>query len=129
MMIIAERHLVFPDEAVAKARYQNVDKMNYEAPLTSLVWLTSLVSIGLTYLVSYLMIPDIGGDPTMWWKLSSIITCGTAGRSDHSGIREGFHFGGISAHQRSCDVVAEGGASLNILSAWWPETSALTGWA
>ncbi len=51
--------------------------MNYEAPLTSLVWLTSFISIGATYAVSYLMIPDLGGDPTMWWKLSTIITCGT----------------------------------------------------
>ena len=51
--------------------------MNYEAPLTSLVWLTSVISMGMTYLVSYLMIPDLAGDPTMWWKLSTIITCGT----------------------------------------------------
>ena len=51
--------------------------MNFEAPLTSLVWLTSLVSIALTYVVSYLMIPALGGDTTLWWKLASIITCGT----------------------------------------------------
>ena len=50
--------------------------MNFEAPLTSLVWLTSIVSVVLTYLVSYLLIPDLG-DGTLWWKLSTIITCGT----------------------------------------------------
>ena len=52
-------------------------KFNYEAPLTFLVWLTSLVSIALTYIVSYFIIPDLGGDTTLWWKLSTVITCGT----------------------------------------------------
>ncbi len=51
--------------------------MNFETPLTSLVWLTSLISIAVTYAVSKLLIPELGGDPTMWWKLSTIITCGT----------------------------------------------------
>src|SRR5665213_1985342 len=77
MMIVASALSYFINEAMAKARYQNVDKMNYEAPLTSLVWLTSIISICATYGISYLMIPQIGNDPTMWWKLSSIITCGT----------------------------------------------------
>ena len=52
-------------------------KMNFEAPLTRLVWLTSIVSVVLTYVVSYLLIPDLGGDATLWWKLSTVITCGT----------------------------------------------------
>src|ERR1700733_12762297 len=77
MMIIASALSYFINEAVAKARYQNVDKMNYKAPLTSLVWLTSIISILATYGISYLMIPELGGDLTMWWKLSTIITCGT----------------------------------------------------
>jgi len=116
MMIIASGISYFLNEAVAKARYQNVDKMNYEAPLTSLVWLTSLVSIGLTYLVSYLMIPDIGGDPTMWWKLSSIITCGTlAGAIIPEFVKV---FTSVeSAHTKEVVTSSrEGGASLNILS-------------
>ena len=49
MMIIASALSYFINEAVAKAKYQNVDKMNYEPPLTSLVWLTSFISIGATY--------------------------------------------------------------------------------
>ncbi len=77
MMIISSGVSYFLNEAVAKARYQHVDKMNYEAPLTSLVWLTSIISIAVTYIISYLMIPTIAGDSSMWWKLSSIITCGT----------------------------------------------------
>jgi K(+)-stimulated pyrophosphate-energized sodium pump len=116
MMIIASGISYFLNEAVAKARYQNVDKMNYEAPLTSLVWLTSLVSIGLTYLVSYLMIPDIGGDGTLWWKLSSIITCGTlAGAIIPEFVKV---FTSVdSAHTKEVVTSSrEGGASLNILS-------------
>src|SRR4029434_948696 len=64
------------NEAVAKGRYGNADKMNFESPLTSLVWVTSIVSVAMTFAVSYLLIKDLG-DGTLWWKLSSIITCGT----------------------------------------------------
>ncbi len=62
---------------MAKASYGNADKMNFEAPLTRLVWLTSIVSVVLTYVVSYLLIPNLGGDASLWWKLSTVITCGT----------------------------------------------------
>ena len=62
--------------AIAKARYANANKMNFEAPLTFLVWLTSIVSVILTYIVSYYTIPTLG-DGTLWWKLSTVITCGT----------------------------------------------------
>ena len=62
---------------IAKAKYANSDEMDFEAPLTSLVWITSIVSIILTYIVSYLMIPNLAGDGTLWWKLASIISCGT----------------------------------------------------
>src|SRR5690349_1729965 len=62
MMIIASGISYFLNEAIAKAKYQNLDKMNYETPLTSLVWLTSLISIAATYVVSYMMIPELGGD-------------------------------------------------------------------
>ncbi len=77
MMILSSAASYFVNGAIAKARYETAAKFNYEAPLTFLVWLTSLVSIGLTYLVSYFMIPDLGGDTALWWKLSTVITCGT----------------------------------------------------
>src|SRR5438270_3645730 len=77
MMIIASAISYFANEAFAKARYGNSDDMNFEAPLTSLVWVTSLVSVVLTYIVSHLIIPDLGGDTTLWWKLATIISCGT----------------------------------------------------
>ena len=77
MMIVAAVVSYLINEVIAKARYAHADKMNFEAPLTFLVWLTSIVSVALTFVVSYLLIPDLGGDTTMWWKLSPIITCGT----------------------------------------------------
>jgi K(+)-stimulated pyrophosphate-energized sodium pump len=115
MMIIASGLSYFLNDAIARSRYGNVDKMNFEAPLTSLVWLTSLVSVALTYAVSYLVIPDLG-DGTIWWKLSTIITCGTlAGAIIPEFVKV---FTSVdSAHVK--EVVAssrEGGASLNILS-------------
>ena len=76
MMVIASVVSYWINEAVASAKFKDADKMNFEHPLTSLVWLTSFVSVVATYLISYLMIPDLG-DGSMWWKLSTIITCGT----------------------------------------------------
>src|SRR5207302_7862194 len=67
----------FLNGAIAKAKYGSANEMNFEAPLTSLVWLTSIVSIGLTYLISYFIIPTLGADGSQWWKLSTIISCGT----------------------------------------------------
>jgi K(+)-stimulated pyrophosphate-energized sodium pump len=77
MMIVSSAGSYFINGIVAKARYGNADKMNFEAPLTSLVWLTSIVSVILTYIVSYFVIPELNGDTSLWWKLSTVITCGT----------------------------------------------------
>src|ERR1700704_58026 len=116
MMIIASGVSYFINEAVAKARYQNVDKMNYEAPLTSLVWLTSIISICATYGISYLMIPNLGNDPSMWWKLSTIITCGTLAGAIIPELVKVFT-SVDSAHVKEVVTSSrEGGASLNILS-------------
>ena len=62
MMVITSGVSYMVNEAIAKSRFGNADSMNFEAPLTSLVWLTSILSIGVTYVISYLMIPDLGGD-------------------------------------------------------------------
>src|SRR5690606_18386571 len=77
VMVIASGASYLINEAIAKAMYKDAGKMDFEKPLTVLVWLTSIVSVALTYVVSYLLIPDIGGDSTLWWKLSSVISCGT----------------------------------------------------
>ena len=91
--------------------------MNFEAPLTTLVWLTSIVSVVLTYVVSYLLIPDLGGDPSLWWKLSTVITCGTLAGAHHPRAGQGLHLDRQSRHVREVVTSSrEGGASLNILS-------------
>ncbi|MBV8846670.1 MAG: sodium-translocating pyrophosphatase [Bryobacterales bacterium] len=116
MMIISSGLSYFINESVAKAKYAHVDKMNYEAPLTSLVWLTSFISIGATYLLSYLMIPNLNGDTSMWWKLSTVITCGTLAGAIIPELVKVF----TSVHSAHVKEVVtsskEGGASLNILS-------------
>ncbi|MGA8808821.1 MAG: sodium/proton-translocating pyrophosphatase, partial [Thermoanaerobaculia bacterium] len=77
LMIVTSAVSYWLNGAIAAAKYKNADVMNFEAPLTSLVWITSILSVGVTYAVSYLLIPTLGGDASMWWKLSTIITCGT----------------------------------------------------
>jgi K(+)-stimulated pyrophosphate-energized sodium pump len=116
MMIIASAVSYFINEAVARAKYVDAPKMNYEAPLTTLVWLTSLISVALTYVVSYLLIPDLGGDPTLWWKLSTVITCGTLAGAIIPELVKVFT-SMDSRHVREVVTSSrEGGASLNILS-------------
>jgi K(+)-stimulated pyrophosphate-energized sodium pump len=116
IMLVAAAAAYFINGAIAKARYGKVDKFNFEAPLTSLVWLTSLISIGLTYVASVLIIPSLGGDASMWWKLSTIISCGTLAGALIPELVKVF----TSTESRHVkEVVAsarEGGASLDILS-------------
>jgi K(+)-stimulated pyrophosphate-energized sodium pump len=115
MMVIASAGSYLINEAIAKARYQAVERMNFEAPLTQLVWLTSVVSVVLTYVVSYLLIPDMG-DGTLWWKLATIITCGTLAGAIIPELVKVFT-SVESGHVREVVTSSrEGGASLNILS-------------
>jgi K(+)-stimulated pyrophosphate-energized sodium pump len=116
MMLIASSLSYFLNAAIAKARFGNADEMNFETPLTTLVWLTSIVSIGLTFLVSYFIIPDLGGDPTQWWKLAVIISCGTLAGALIPELVKSFT-STESRHVREVVTSAEeGGASLGILS-------------
>jgi len=115
MMIIASGIGYFVNGAIASARFKNAEKMNFEAPLTTLVWLTSLLSIGLTFLVSYFMIPALG-DGSLWWKLSAVISCGTLAGALIPEFVKAFTSTG-SRHVREIVTSSrEGGASLNILS-------------
>ena len=116
MMVIASGVSYLANEAVARARYLNVARMNFEAPLTSLVWLTSLVSVAMTYLVSWFLIPDLGGDDSLWWKLSTVVTCGTLAGAIIPELVKIFT-STESTHTREVVTSSrEGGASLNILS-------------
>jgi K(+)-stimulated pyrophosphate-energized sodium pump len=116
MMVISSGISYYINEAIAKARYSTLPKFNYEAPLTFLVWLTSIVSIIATYIVSYFVIPDLGGDTSLWWKLSSVITCGTLAGALIPELVKIFT-STESTHVREVVTSSdEGGASLNILS-------------
>ena len=116
MMIIASAGSYFINNLIAKARYQNAVNMNFEAPLTSLVWITSIVSVVITFVISYLTIPTLGGDASLWWKLSIIISCGTLAGAIIPELVKVF----TSTESRHVQEVVtssrEGGASLNILS-------------
>jgi K(+)-stimulated pyrophosphate-energized sodium pump len=116
MMLVASALSYFLNSVIAKAKYANANEMNFEAPLTSLVWITSLVSIALTYLVSHFTIPDLGGDGTQWWKLATIISCGTLAGAVIPELVKVFT-STESRHVREVVTSAEeGGASLGILS-------------
>jgi K(+)-stimulated pyrophosphate-energized sodium pump len=116
VMVIASAISYFINDAMAKAKYTNADKMNFEAPLTTLVILTSVVSVALTFAVSKFLIPNLGGDPTLWWKLSIIITCGTAAGAIIPELIKVFT-STESGHVREVVTASkEGGASLNILA-------------
>ncbi|MGA2990702.1 MAG: sodium-translocating pyrophosphatase [Candidatus Korobacteraceae bacterium] len=116
MMLVSSSGAYFLNEAIARAKYGNADEMNFETPLTSLVWITSLISIALTYLVSYLIVPTLAGDGTLWWKLASIISCGTLAGAVIPELVKVFT-SVESRHVREIVTSArEGGASLGILS-------------
>ena len=116
MMVLSSAASYFINGAIAKARYETAKKFNYEAPLTFLVWLTSLVSIALTYVVSYFMIPNLGGNPALWWQLSTVITCGTLAGALIPELVKAFT-STQSRHVREIVTSAQqGGASLAILS-------------
>jgi K(+)-stimulated pyrophosphate-energized sodium pump len=115
-MLVASAAAFFLNAAIAKARYSQADEMNYEAPLTSLVWITSLVSIAMTYVISAMIVPSLGDDTTQWWKLATIISCGTLAGALIPELVKAF----TSTESRHVKEVVtsaeEGGASLGILS-------------
>jgi K(+)-stimulated pyrophosphate-energized sodium pump len=118
MMIVASGVSYLFNEAIVKGRYGEADKMHFEAPLTQLVWVTSLISVATTYVVSYLLIPRLGtiADESLWWKLSTIITCGTLAGAI---IPEMIKIFTSTSSKHVKEVVTssrEGGPSLNILS-------------
>jgi len=115
IMIVASGLSYVINSRVTAARYEGAADMNFEAPLTSLVWLTSFISVGLTYLVSWFLIRELG-DGTLWWKLSTIITCGTLAGAIIPELVKVFT-STESRHVREIVTSAqEGGASLGILS-------------
>ncbi|MEP7118830.1 MAG: sodium/proton-translocating pyrophosphatase, partial [Acidobacteriota bacterium] len=116
MMVLASAGSYLVNNAIATSRYAGLAKMDFEAPLTMLVWMTSIVSVILTYALSYLLIPNLGGNASLWWQLSSVITCGTLAGAIIPEFVKVFTSTN-SAHVREVVTSSrEGGASLNILS-------------
>src|SRR6202142_2643368 len=115
-MLVSSAAAYFINGAIAKAKYGHADEMNFEHPLTSLVWITSVVSIGITYLISSMIVPELSGDTTLWWKLAIVISCGTLAGALIPEFVKVF----TSTHSRHVQEIVtssrEGGASLNILS-------------
>ncbi len=115
VMVIASVLSYYVNEAIQKGAIERATKVNFEVPLTWLVWLTSIVSLSLTFVVSYLLIPELG-DGSLWWKLSLIISCGTLAGAIIPELIKVFT-STTSGHV--AEVVTssrEGGASLNVLS-------------
>ena len=116
MMLVSSAASYFINSAIAKAQYSQAHEMNFEHPLTSLVWITSIVSIALTFAISRIIIPSLGGDASQWWKLATIISCGTLAGAVIPELVKVF----TSVNSRHVKEVVksaqEGGASLGILS-------------
>jgi K(+)-stimulated pyrophosphate-energized sodium pump len=116
LMIVASSLSYLINDLIAKARYTKATKMNLESPLTSLVWITSFISVIMTFVASYFLIPNIGGDTTLWWKLSIIITCGTLAGAVIPEFVKVFTSTKSGHVKEVVTSSREGGASLNILS-------------
>jgi len=116
MMVLSSAAGYFINGVIAKVRFGDAPKFNFETPLTTLVWLTSILSIALTYVVSYFMIPGLAGSPNLWWELATVISCGTlAGALIPEFVK--VFTSTNSRHVREIVTSSrEGGASLNILS-------------
>jgi len=114
LMIVTSIVSFWINGAITKAKYQNADDLDFEKPLTSLVWITSLLSIAVTFIVSYLTIYDLPNH--LWISLSVIISAGTLGAALIPEFTKIF----TSPKSTHVDEVVEaskrGGASLNILS-------------
>ncbi|MBN1823735.1 MAG: sodium-translocating pyrophosphatase [Endomicrobiales bacterium] len=114
-MLIASAASYGVNSLIARAKYAAAEKMNFEAPLTSLVWITSFFSIALTYLISYFTVADLG-DGSLWWKLSTIISCGTIAGAVIPELVKIFTSTESSFVRNVVNSSRQGGASLNILA-------------
>src|SRR5690606_5875569 len=116
VMILVSGAAYLVNEAFARARYGDADEMHFERPLQSLVWMTSILSIVCTYVFSWLLIPDLAGDTSLWWKLATIISCGTLAGALIPEMTTVFTSTRSRPVREVVTASREGGASLNVLS-------------
>ena len=117
LMIVTSLASYLINQVISKAKYGNLKDFDFEAPLTHLVWITSAVSIGITFVASYFLLAhQTGVNPALWWVLSVIISCGTIAGAVIPEFTKIF----VSTNSRHVKEVTNcskhGGASLNILS-------------
>jgi K(+)-stimulated pyrophosphate-energized sodium pump len=116
VMLVSAAAAYWFNNILSQRRYGHAERMNFESPLTSLVWITSIVSVLLTFVISAILIPTLGGNPSMWWKLSIIVSCGTLAGAIIPELVKAFT-STESRHVREVLASAqEGGASLGLLS-------------
>jgi K(+)-stimulated pyrophosphate-energized sodium pump len=116
LMIATSVVAYYINGGISSAKYGNKDDLDFEKPLTSLVWTTSILSIVVTYIASYVMIPELNGNTNMWWILSTIISCGTIGGALIPEFTKIFTSPKSAHVQEVVRAGKEGGASLTILS-------------
>lgn len=116
LMILTSIGAFWINGMLANAKYKNADDLDFEKPLTNLVWITSILSIVVTFAISYLMIPELNGNTDMWWILSTIISAGTLGAALIPEFTKLFTSPKSAHVNEVVEASKEGGASLNILS-------------
>lgn len=116
LMVITSVLAFWINHFISNAMYGNKEDIDFERPLTNLVWITSLLSIVVTFIVSRILIPDLNGNSDMWWMLASIISCGTIGAALIPEFTKIFT-SPKSAHVKEIVTAGrQGGASLVLLS-------------
>lgn len=116
LMIITSILAYFLNNAICKKIFGNKDKFNFETPLTLLIWLTSIISILVTFGVSYVMIDTSIFGQNLWWKLSTIISCGTLSAALIPEFTKFFTSSKSKHVEEIVNASREAGASLNIVS-------------
>ena len=116
VMLIASAASYWINEVIAKIRFSEAKEMDFEVPLTSLVWITSIVSILLTFVASMVLIPTMAGNTTLWWKLAAIVSCGTIAGAVIPELVKVFTSTNSAFVKNILNSSKSGGASLNILA-------------
>ena len=115
-MLVAAVVGYYVNELIARAKFGKAKEFNFETPLTSLVWITSVVTIAVTYPVTYALLSYLGGDATLWWKLATITSCGTVAGALIPELVKVFTSTQARHVQEVVASAREGGAALGLLS-------------
>jgi len=116
LMILTSLMAFYINKFISNISYKNAEELDFEIPLTRLVWITSILSIVVTFIASYFLIPDMKGNTNLWWILSCIISCGTLGAALIPELIKLFTSPHSTHVQEVVKAGKEGGASLVILS-------------